>query len=309
MQVSGSSRAVIRMVDLFQAKAFGLIWQSDLPTSRFSPLASPVADVDVQITRVPALRPRASGIQINRGWIYQDGIRFAWGDEVAFDMRDGNRIDYAPGAMWNGTFPDAFYSSVVALLLVWRGLLPFHASTVSVDGRTVLIAGPAGSGKSTLAAALAGLGAHWLADDLSAVSRDAAGRFYAHPGRTVARLHAQVCDWIDARDVELIATHPRQKYLVRLTDVADAVPRELAGIMVLGSGPVAGATRLELLTRLLFRPRWLSQLPNAQQHRRQLLAAAEKVPVIGIPAAEMRDVAAFRAQGEAVLATIRSALP
>jgi len=54
------------------------------------PLANPVSNVDVQITRVPALRPRASQIQINRGWINQDGIRFAWEEEVAFDMRNGN---------------------------------------------------------------------------------------------------------------------------------------------------------------------------------------------------------------------------
>jgi serine kinase of HPr protein (carbohydrate metabolism regulator) len=52
------------------------------------------------------------------------------------------------------------------LMLASRALLPFHASTVTIDGRAVLIAGPAGAGKSTLAAALTALGARWLADDL-----------------------------------------------------------------------------------------------------------------------------------------------
>jgi hypothetical protein len=39
-----------------------------------------------------------------------------------------------------------------------------------------------------------------------------------------------------------------------------------------------------------------------------VLSLASKLPVIGVPAAEMRDAAAFRAQGEAVLALIRSTL-
>ena len=52
------------------------------------------------------------------------------------------------------------------LTIAWRALLRFHASTVTIDGRAVLIAGPAGAGKSTLAAALTALAARSLSNDL-----------------------------------------------------------------------------------------------------------------------------------------------
>jgi hypothetical protein len=302
--------AAARVSDAYRASAFGLVWQADLPMTRFRTCESPALAPDVRISRVGALPPRAGGVEINRGWIYADGIRLVWEEEVGFDLRGSERIDYAPGPAWSGALPDAFYSTVAALTLAWRGLLPFHASTVAIDGRAVLIAGPAGTGKSTLAAALTGQGARWLADDLSAVSRDAAGRFHAHPGRIVARLHAPVCTWIGAIEHRPANADPRGKRLVGLADVADVEATELAGILALGmeAGPLAAIRRPEMLTRQMFRPRWLAQLPNAPLRRLQLLALASKLPVIGVPVAEMRDAAAFHAQGEAVLALVRSAL-
>jgi hypothetical protein len=47
-----------------------------------------------------------------------------------------------------------------------------HASTVTVNGRTVVLAGDTGSGKSTLAAALVGSGALLIADDLTPLLPD-----------------------------------------------------------------------------------------------------------------------------------------
>lgn len=295
----------------FQADAFGLVWRSDIPLNFLYPSENPCVDADVRVARVSALRPRASGIQINRGWVYENGIRFAWEDDVAFDMRDGDSIDYARGPAWSGDFPDAFYGSVIALSLAWRGLLPFHASTVVIDGRSVLIAGASGSGKSTLAAALTRLGVRWIADDLSAVSCDEAGRFRAYPGRAVVRLHAQVCDWIGARERRPAVADAPGKRLATLDEAAGPESHELACIVVLGLPPglVGGLRRLRLLTQHQFRPRWLSLLPNAPLRRCQLLTLAEKVPMIGIPAAEIRDVASFHAHAKTALELIRPILP
>src|SRR6185437_8241442 len=54
---------------------------------------------------------------------------------------------------------------VQAILWHQRGLLPLHASAISVNGKAVALAGPSGVGKSTLAAALVGNHAV-LADDI-----------------------------------------------------------------------------------------------------------------------------------------------
>lgn len=58
---------------------------------------------------------------------------------------------------------------VQAVLWHQRGLLPLHASTVSVKGKAIAIAGDSGAGKSTLAAVVAGHGHAVLADDISII--------------------------------------------------------------------------------------------------------------------------------------------
>ncbi len=298
------------MAEVFRARAFGLDWQADLPLPLFRELEGPASAPDLRIARAERLPPRAGGVPINRGWIHDDGVRFVWEDVAAFDMTRGERIDYVPGPAWGGALPDTFYSTVAALTLAWRGPTPFHASTVEIDGRAVLIAGASGAGKSTLAAALAAQGARWLADDLSAVECDASGRFVAHQGRRAARLHAAVGAWIAATELRRAGADPNAKRVVALKATASAAAPELAAMLLLGRapGPVAAAERAPVLMRQVFRPRWLGLLPNASLRRRQMLDLAARIPVLGLPAAEMRDAASFSARGAEALAAIRSAL-
>ncbi|MEL6960078.1 MAG: serine/threonine protein kinase [Pseudomonadota bacterium] len=52
------------------------------------------------------------------------------------------------------------------------GGLQFHASSVAVDGKAVLIAGPSGCGKSSLAIGMMALGASLIADDITWVDHE-----------------------------------------------------------------------------------------------------------------------------------------
>lgn len=60
-----------------------------------------------------------------------------------------------------------------------------HATTVSVDGRGVMLCGPSGSGKSDLALRLIDDGARLIADDRTDLSLDA-GRVMASPPLSIA---------------------------------------------------------------------------------------------------------------------------
>ena len=60
-----------------------------------------------------------------------------------------------------------------------------HASTVAIDGRAVLIAGPSGSGKSDLALRLLDRGFSLVSDDQTLVRRDG-DRLVASPPPTIA---------------------------------------------------------------------------------------------------------------------------
>lgn len=65
--------------------------------------------------------------------------------------------------------------TVFGLLCHQRGLIPLHASCVSVEGNAVAFAGPSGIGKSTLAAAFACRGYSVVSDDICVIDTLASG--------------------------------------------------------------------------------------------------------------------------------------
>ena len=67
-------------------------------------------------------------------------------------------------------------------LLHQRGILPLHASVIVTSQGAVAFMGVSGRGKSTLAAHFARRGFRVLADDIAAVTFDAAGRAIVQPG-------------------------------------------------------------------------------------------------------------------------------
>lgn len=296
------------------AACFGLTWYSDIALDGFSQCLPTADDARsrVQVSRVATLADRGAGRPLNRGRLYADGIRFGWADEVVFDMIDGARITYLPGPDWRGTLPFAFYSTLSALTLAWRGAIPFHAGMVEVDGQAVLIAGPSGAGKSSLTAGLLGIGARLVADDLAIVrveaGRGGAGRIRAYRGRPTMRQHRDTAARIDADLRQPIPDDPRGKWLVRPRARSSEIDLPLAGMLVLTHRPIArdAASKLALLSAQLFRPRWFAALPDQAARRRDLLAIAAAVPVDGFPVITMFDAQDQAARAHDALARIRT---
>lgn len=79
---------------------------------------------------------------------------------------------------------------------VTGGGILFHATSVAIGGRAVLLRGPSGSGKSDLALRLIDAGACLVADDQSEVRRDG--------GTLLVRCPATVAGLIEVRGVGLI---------------------------------------------------------------------------------------------------------
>lgn len=80
-----------------------------------------------------------------------------------------------------------------------RGLEVMHASGVVLDGRAVLLMGPAGAGKSSLAAALLRAGAELLSDDVVALALSD-GTLLAHAGSMALQLRAAEHERLSARE-------------------------------------------------------------------------------------------------------------
>ena len=256
------------------------------------------------------LPPRAPVTRVRAGAVYADGTRFPWARQAIFDMIAGRQIDVLPGKTWGGTLPHAFYGTVVAHLLAWRGLIPMHGCAVMIDGRAVLILGDAGAGKSSLTAGLISQGAALISDDLSAVAFDpvTGERATVLPGRTTIRLDPAVADWSEGERLALPLRDTRGKVVLRPVARSGAAPLPLAGVVALGLDPgmTTPLARVRLLSHHLFRPVWMAALPNHAARQRALLALAATLPVIGFPAVAGGGAAAHADRSRAVLALARA---
>lgn len=138
-----------------------------------------------------------------------------------------------------------------------RSPLPdtIHATTVAIDGRGVLIAGPSGSGKSDLALRLIDRGAVLVADDRTRVWRDGDRLFAGAPDTISGKLEVRglgivEMNWTSDVPVALC---------VLLDEPPDRLPsprtRKIAGIdlpeLVIDPRPASAVIKVELA---LFHP-------------------------------------------------------
>ena len=293
----------------YWARSFGLLWQSDIELEHFKSALVSDESADIVVCETAHLIERDPIHRINRGLVYADGFRFEWNGVVTFDVFDGNRIEYLPGANWTGVLPWPYYSTITALLLAWRGLLPFHGCAVSIEGQGVLICGVSGAGKSSLTAALVAEGAQFISDDLSVVLPDNDGNGWnLVQGRPGIRLFPSVGRWFFGDDPMALPNDPRGKVIAapafNLND--SSVP--LRQIIFLGGPekPLSAIDQFILLRKNLFRPNWLGKLPSIPAIRvavRDISASANVSvePVIG-----ETDEHALRARAAAIIDRVRT---
>ena len=294
----------------YRARSFGLLWQSDIELEHFESAIVGDESADVVVYETPRLAERDPIQRINRGFVYTDGFRFDWNGIVTFDMFDGDRIEYCPGAKWTGMLPWPFYSTVVALLLAWRGQLPFHGCAVSIEGNGVLICGESGAGKSSLTAALVAEGAGFISDDLSLVVPDKDENSWSIvKGRPSIRLFPSVGRWFFGDGTLPLPDDPRDKVIATPVNTIDDSTVPLHQIIFLGGPekPLTAIDRFILLRKNLFRPNWLGKLPRIAAIRiavRDISASAKAnvEPVIG----ETNEFA-LRARAAAIIDLVRAA--
>ena len=273
----------------YRARSFGLLWQSDIEIGHFSGDVVCDESADIIVCETAHLIERDPIHRINRGLVYADGFRFEWNDGVTFDVFNGNRIEYLPGANWTGVLPWPFYSTITALLLAWRGSLPFHGCAVSIKGQGVLICGESGAGKSSLTAALIAEGAQFISDDLSVVEPDKDGTGWnLVMGRPGIRLFPSVGRWFFGNAITPLPNDPRDKVIALPASNPDESPVPLSQIIFLGGPekPLSAIDRFMRLRKNLFRPNWLGKLPGIAAIRVAVrdisaLAHVSVEPVIG----------------------------
>lgn len=268
----------------FHARFAGLDWSGDVPFAQFDPAPASAAAGAIALGRREASRIGTPLRVVGRAAIAADGLRFECPGEVSFDCEQGSRIGWVPGPDWRGALPVSFYSSVAAITLAMRGMLPLHASSVILHDRAWLLAGPSGAGKSTLTAELLSAGARLLADDLTPLTL--APGPVAWRGRPTLRLHPASCEGLATGAPPEPTDDGRGKLLVRPASRAPDKGWPVGGILLLGDALGAAtdpAGRATAFGSILFRPRILTALPQRAHIRANLLALAREVPMALLP--------------------------
>lgn len=292
-------------------QAFGLVWSSDIPLHDFDVAAASAThrtpDIIVEETAsLPATREGL--IPVNRGAVCAGGVRFRWGREVSFDTYGADRVFWQAGADWTGRMPQPFFSTLTAILLGWRGMLPIHGSAVEIDGLGYLICGPSGAGKSTLAAGLVALGAKLISDDLSVVTEGRDGTTLSMVrGRPGMRLVPEIADYF-AQSANPIASPERRdhKFLVRpaMVPVGQEVPLVGLIVRVAGAETATVAHHAGLIKDQIFRKRWMSALPRRRARAELARQIGTAVPIFSMPRSPLGDRQDFLDQAGAAMSRL-----
>lgn len=253
----------------YHARAFGLRWASDLPLDQFMDAAGD-GPADVVVRRLDRLADRPGGTPFHNGELFADGVRFRFGT-ATFDTFGGERVVWsAPGR----NVPAAFYGTVTALILVWRGIVPLHGSAVSIGGKAVMIGGETGAGKSSLCDALVRRGGLLVSDDLTALlPLPGPGVPMLQPGRPAIRLARP------GRTTKALVTMP-------MVDPGQPIP--FAALAILRSAAIAAgpAEAVEAVRRQLFRPLWMRALPFRREQTATILRVAPRLAIFNAPHAK-----------------------
>jgi len=161
-----------------------------------------------------------------------------------FGIDPGTSTITVPPTQYHAWLEGAIWGLPVALLVLSRGGVFFHASAVEIDGRAVILTGPGGHGKTTLAGALVAAGYRLLAEDLL---RCTVGRpTVVFPGPAMLRLRKDVAQWLVVPGAECVAEDVDKVHLAldrRTRGTGDPLP--LAGIVLLDVAEASAIERLE----------------------------------------------------------------
>ena len=156
---------------------YGLRLRSDLPL----PVASVSDDGEVDLIvrhrgAIPGpVTPRPPGMtfdwrQMEQGWLLRYHTRTGEELEFAFNPEASAIEIWCTMPEMTDDITALLIGAGLATALHLRGVPVLHASAVVVDGKAILVAGPAGAGKSTLTATLVGKGMPLLAEDLAVLA-------------------------------------------------------------------------------------------------------------------------------------------
>lgn len=199
-------------------RLFGLDVQSEIDLGDL-PEAHGPEETDVHISRadIPHWNsmPEVAGFEAT-----PDRVSLNFPDIGRFEITRGTTIRTDTGLEGSAALRWRLLGLAFGVLLHQRGLLPLHATVVSIGGLGVGFVGHSGAGKSTMAAYLMRRGHRLLIDDVSALSFHH-GAAWAAPGYGRIRLLGDAIDALKLPQAERLLPEIEKFELM-----ADRAPRD-----------------------------------------------------------------------------------
>jgi hypothetical protein len=214
---------------------------------------------DVTIGFGPVYPMPADAASQFRNWTARPGEMVITAiDSARFRVTGGDKIVIDP--LPTATRADLIsftLGSAMSALLQQRQLLPLHASSVATENGALLITGRSGAGKSTLVAEFVRLGLPILADDVTAIGQDPAGRPLAMPGLPALRLWRDALQRLgrEGAAIQQVREDVDKFYLPIVESCA--VPQPVLAIVRLKTKAAGDLTVVEL--EGIDKVRWLAQ--------------------------------------------------
>lgn len=268
-------------------KAFGLNISSDFILDELMPGDDNVG-IDVEIIKGKV--PLEISDVANDDFSATKDIFFLQIKETArFYVTNGNQIIVEP---FKGSHPLLIklylLGSVIASLLLQRGILPIHGSAVVINDMCVILTGKSGAGKSTLSSALRERGHSFLTDDIAALSFDKDGTIWVQPGYPQQKLWRDSAEnmGIDVNSLFQVKSDT-EKYLipayndfrkspVRLVALCELKPEECDNVIIT---KLDGMQKLYVLINQTYYVKLLHYIEQRAEHFNQCANVAKSVPV------------------------------
>ena len=272
--------------------AYGLRIQSPfaLPFQRLDTVDAANADVRIRLGTAPARlrgRPRNQALGV---WESAPGALLLRMDGVArFFVANGTDVVVEPEGGSEHDIAVAMLGCVFGALLQQRGVAVFDASAVATSAGALLFVGPPGTGKSTTLAAMAKRGHAMLADDVTGVILNDAGRPVALPAFPTIRLWGKSLDALQWRSrAGQRVREGMERYFAAPPRFHDA-PLPVRGLFVSfttdGGIELRRETTSAALSRLLrytHRKRFLHGMPQGATQFRVAAAMAKQAPMMAV---------------------------
>ncbi len=232
---------------IFKYRAFGLRIISEMEIPELRPSAFNDHDVEIIMGRVPDSIGEVKG----RGVLYEarpDTFLFRLPSVAAYYVENGKSITIE--RMNDSTDDEVrlfLLGSAFGALIHQRGLLAFHGSTVTKEGKALVIAGTSGAGKSTLAAYLLKKGFSLVGDDISVLDV-IDGKPIVYPGIPHLKLWEDVLKKMGQKPEKSLKVRPQLlKYRLPVDQAAEKEEAvSLDKIIILGTKNTEGFEQKEI---------------------------------------------------------------